>query len=183
MNRNTSRTRRVLALGSVLVAAGATAVASSPMSVPAVAQTISVDITIQGPTTVAPGGILHFTGTCSPGGTQEAHVRGYLDPGQGLAPFDFSYQLSAHPTTGAFTGGIFVPGDAPNGAYHLSVDCGHLDASYGHDDTPAPFTIDGPQITTTTTTTATPRPPLQAEPRVVGAAPAVPRLGTATLTG
>ncbi|WP_421118832.1 hypothetical protein ACE2AJ_15895 [Aquihabitans daechungensis] len=181
MSKHHHRRRRMIAIGLALVAIGGTAAMRPVAAHPTVQAITPIEITITGPTTVAPGDVVHFTGTCLQGaGTQEATVTGYLVAGQG-PPFQFWYTLPAHPTTGSFTGGIRVPGNAPNGAYHLSVSCGYLDMFYGRDDTPAPFTVDGPQITTTTST------PLRAtphgDPGTAHAPAAVPVRGVATLTG
>jgi hypothetical protein len=175
---STRNSRRLLV--SVL-ACTAVVVARPPSSAIAAPPDDTFEIGITGDTTVAPGGTLTFAGTCwssAVGVAQIATVRGfrYVPLGSGVTPFMFAIRRAPDHATGVVRGSIRVPGDAPNGAYRLEISCFTEDQGLGRDE--VPFTVDGPQITTTTSST-----PLRAERHGVEPPPASPQRGTADFTG
>ncbi|WP_421118831.1 hypothetical protein ACE2AJ_15890 [Aquihabitans daechungensis] len=132
---------------------------------------------------MAPGGTISFAGTCWSSvlhAAQFGSVRGFRIAGPGIGPFDFMILVSVHPSTGAVSGTITVPGDAPNGAYRLEIGCSTQDQLLGTGT--VPFTVDGPQITTTTSAVTSTR-PSGAPTTVPIPIPARPVSGRAAFTG
>jgi hypothetical protein len=182
--RGTSSPRRLIVIGAVALALIGTAPTEAVTGSPTAPPNTTFEVTIDSGSVVAPGGTISFHGTCWVDGfgpTQRVRVRGArrVPLGSGLEPFDFRLAFAVNASTGAFSGSITVPGDAPNGSYALVATCWTQDQLFGQGE--QPFTIDGPQITTTTTTT-TSLPPLEVH-RVPAPAPARPLRGAAELTG
>jgi hypothetical protein len=166
----------------------AAALVTNPASARSAQSGYAVWIAITGPTVVAPGGTLSFSGICGPSGsTTEAHVQANRTIGPGTTPVNFSVVIPVTNGSGWFSGSITVPGAASSGAYDLGVLCiAHGDMAFGSTHFRSAFTIDGaPVLTTTTSTPPIPltQAPLRAQPHVVEAPPAVARVGTARLTG
>jgi len=175
-----ARNRRTTLLLAFVVALTLTVARQPASGVPSAPPNDTFEITITSATVVAPGGTISFDGTCwssALNAAQEALVTGYLVAGPGITePFTFWVTVPVSQTAGAFSGTIAVPGNAPNGAYGLSVACSTQDQALGRGETP--FSVDGPQITTTTSSV-----PLRAESHVDPAQEAIPVRGTAALTG